>query len=199
MERPILYVNACVRKESRTQSLAEKLLSRLGGPYEELRLAEIAFPAVDRRGVSRSARQAPGRGRFSEPALCPCAAVFRGGDCCDRGAVLGSLFSGRAEAVVPQHLEDQLFLVLPIDLAAVGAEYMRLLFGFLVGKAGQGAIQRVLLPLKEDGHAADTLITVTWSTPGSARIQASSRSASRRLMERCMARRRTRPRLSCRI
>lgn len=47
MERPILYVNACVRKESRTQSLAEKLLSRLGGPYEELRLAEIAFPAVD--------------------------------------------------------------------------------------------------------------------------------------------------------
>ena len=38
MERPILYVNACVRKESRTQSLAEKL---------ELRLAEIAFPAVD--------------------------------------------------------------------------------------------------------------------------------------------------------
>lgn len=47
MERPILYVNACVRKGSRTQSLAEKLLSRLGGPYEELRLAEIAFPAVD--------------------------------------------------------------------------------------------------------------------------------------------------------
>ncbi len=38
--------------------------------------------------------------------------------------------------IVPQHLEDQLFFVLPIDLAAVGAEYMRLFFGFLVGKAG---------------------------------------------------------------
>ena len=29
MDRPILYVNACVRKESRTKRLAEKLLSKL--------------------------------------------------------------------------------------------------------------------------------------------------------------------------
>jgi len=46
MDRPILYVNACVRKESRTRSLAEKLLAKLGRPVEELRLEEIAFPAV---------------------------------------------------------------------------------------------------------------------------------------------------------
>ena len=44
MHQSILYINACVRKESRTQWLAQKLLSRLNGPYEELRLEELAFP-----------------------------------------------------------------------------------------------------------------------------------------------------------
>ncbi len=47
MERPVLYVNACVRKESRTRRLAEKLLVRLGLPYEEIRLEEITFPIVN--------------------------------------------------------------------------------------------------------------------------------------------------------
>ena len=46
MDRPILYVNVCVRKESRTRSLAEKLLAKLGGPVEEIRIEDIAFPAV---------------------------------------------------------------------------------------------------------------------------------------------------------
>ena len=43
MESSILYVNACVRKESRTKTLAEKLLSKLDKPFEEVRLEEIAF------------------------------------------------------------------------------------------------------------------------------------------------------------
>ena len=47
MERPILYVNACVRKESRTRILAEKLLSKLSKPFAEIRLEEIAFPTGD--------------------------------------------------------------------------------------------------------------------------------------------------------
>jgi len=47
MDRPILYVNACVRKESRTKSLAEKLLARLGSPFEEVRLEEIDFPVFN--------------------------------------------------------------------------------------------------------------------------------------------------------
>ena len=44
MDRPILYINACVRKESRTRSLAEKLLAKLNRPFEEVRLEEIEFP-----------------------------------------------------------------------------------------------------------------------------------------------------------
>ncbi|MBO5555646.1 MAG: NAD(P)H-dependent oxidoreductase [Oscillospiraceae bacterium] len=44
MERAILYVNACVRKESRTRKLAEELLAKLDQPFEEVRLEEITFP-----------------------------------------------------------------------------------------------------------------------------------------------------------
>ena len=47
MEKPILYVNACVRQESRTRRLAEELLMRLSEPYEEIRLEDIVFPVVD--------------------------------------------------------------------------------------------------------------------------------------------------------
>ena len=47
MERPILFINACVRKESRTMRLAEKLLSRLNQPYEEVILHEFPFPITD--------------------------------------------------------------------------------------------------------------------------------------------------------
>ena len=43
MDRPILYVNACVRKESRTRRLAEKLLSKLDKPFEEIRLEKMVF------------------------------------------------------------------------------------------------------------------------------------------------------------
>ena len=44
----ILYVNACVRKESRTKRLADRLLEKLNGAVEEVRLDSISFPTVDR-------------------------------------------------------------------------------------------------------------------------------------------------------
>ena len=56
MEKPILYVNACVRKESRTRRLAEQLLVKLGKPYEEIRLEEIAFSTVDEAYLDRRDR-----------------------------------------------------------------------------------------------------------------------------------------------
>ena len=49
MESPILYVNACVRNESRTKRLAERLLVMLDKPYEEIRLQEISFPPSTKR------------------------------------------------------------------------------------------------------------------------------------------------------
>ena len=47
MDRPVLFINTCVRKESRTRRLAEKLLLKLDRPYEEIRLDRLTFPSVD--------------------------------------------------------------------------------------------------------------------------------------------------------
>ena len=43
----ILFINACVREQSRTRRLAGRLLSRLGRDIVELRLSETAFPVTD--------------------------------------------------------------------------------------------------------------------------------------------------------
>ena len=56
MEGPILYVNACVRKASRTARLAEKLLSILGVPAAELRLEELSFPTCNEAYLNRRDR-----------------------------------------------------------------------------------------------------------------------------------------------
>jgi len=62
----ILYVNVCVRRESRTNRLAAALLRQLGGAYEEVRLAEeppapLSAAALDRRTALIEA------GDFSDP------------------------------------------------------------------------------------------------------------------------------------
>ena len=43
----ILFINACVREESRTKRLADCLLSKMEGKVEELCLESISFPPVD--------------------------------------------------------------------------------------------------------------------------------------------------------
>lgn len=43
----VLFVNACVRKDSRTKRVADRLLNTLNQPVTELRLADCLFPAVD--------------------------------------------------------------------------------------------------------------------------------------------------------
>ena len=47
MDRPILFINACVRGESRTRRLAEKLLEKLNRLVEEVRLEDISFPVAN--------------------------------------------------------------------------------------------------------------------------------------------------------
>ena len=47
MKKPVLFINACVRKESRTRRLAEQLLFKLNDPVEEICLNEISFPDVN--------------------------------------------------------------------------------------------------------------------------------------------------------
>lgn len=43
----LLFINACVRKDSRTKKLADCLLSKQNEPYEEVYLNDISFPLVD--------------------------------------------------------------------------------------------------------------------------------------------------------
>ncbi len=52
----ILFIDACVRAESRTRRLAEKYLSKLDGEVETVRLDEIVFPVANEDFLSRRDR-----------------------------------------------------------------------------------------------------------------------------------------------
>ena len=43
----LLFINACVRGESRTRRLSDKLLEKLNKSYDEICLKDIQFPVVD--------------------------------------------------------------------------------------------------------------------------------------------------------
>lgn len=49
----VLFINACVRKESRTKRLADYVLAKRNEPYEEVYLNEIDFPVVDEDFLKR--------------------------------------------------------------------------------------------------------------------------------------------------
>jgi len=56
MENKILFINACVRKNSRTKRLADYLLSCLDGETEEIRLEDVCFGISDERFISERDR-----------------------------------------------------------------------------------------------------------------------------------------------
>lgn len=66
MESPILYINACVRKDSRTRKLAEKLLIKLDKPYDLIRLEEVIFPVVNEEYLNKR-DQLISKGDFQNP------------------------------------------------------------------------------------------------------------------------------------
>ena len=54
----ILFINACVRAESRTKRLADKLLQMMNETYDEVCLMDIPFPVVDENFLNERARLA---------------------------------------------------------------------------------------------------------------------------------------------
>lgn len=52
----ILFINACVRRASRTKRLADRLLSSQGEPVTEIRLGETEFPPTDEAYLLRRDR-----------------------------------------------------------------------------------------------------------------------------------------------
>ena len=62
----ILFVNACVRKQSRTLVLAKKLLNSFDGEIKEVRLEEIEFPVVNEEFINH--REAlKNTGKYDDP------------------------------------------------------------------------------------------------------------------------------------
>lgn len=62
----ILFVNACVRSDSRTEQLARALLERLDGEQEEVKLSEADLqPLSEERLLRRT--ELIGKGQFSDP------------------------------------------------------------------------------------------------------------------------------------
>ena len=82
MKDMTLYINCCVRKESRTNRLAKAVLQKLGEDYTELKLYEENLRPLDLEKLNRRTELIE-RGDFRYDS--------------DRRAVLGSVFSGAAE------------------------------------------------------------------------------------------------------
>ena len=78
MRKKILYVNACVRKDSRTKWLADHLIAQLDGEVEEVRLEELRFPVTDEPFILRRDRLLAA-GDYSDP-MFDLARSFAGAD-----------------------------------------------------------------------------------------------------------------------
>lgn len=66
MRKKVLFVNACVRKCSRTKWLADRLISQVNGDVEEVRLEEIDFGVSDEEFIIQRDRLLS-TGNFSNP------------------------------------------------------------------------------------------------------------------------------------
>ena len=64
----ILFINACVRSDSRTERLAEFLLSKRSEPVTEVLLKDISFPKTDEAFLAERDRLVAA-GDFSNPVL----------------------------------------------------------------------------------------------------------------------------------
>lgn len=62
----ILFIDACVRKDSRTRRLAKRVLSHLSGPVETVRLDELTFLKTD-EAFLRKRDACIAAGDFSDP------------------------------------------------------------------------------------------------------------------------------------
>ncbi len=74
----ILFIDACVRRDSRTRRLAKRVLKRLSGPVETVRLEEIGFPKTD-EAFLRKRDACIAAGDFSDP-MFDLAKQFRSAD-----------------------------------------------------------------------------------------------------------------------
>lgn len=65
-EKMLLFINACVRKQSRTLRLAKQLIDKLDGEIKEVKLETIVFPVVDEEFINRR-ESLKNAGRYDDP------------------------------------------------------------------------------------------------------------------------------------
>ena len=87
----LLFINACVRENSRTERLAKCLLEKLDQRFTEVRLEAISFPVTNEAYRSR---------RFFGSFFFTGSPVCISGSDRDRGTLLGPVFPGCLEAVL---------------------------------------------------------------------------------------------------
>ena len=111
----LLFINACVRENSRTERLAKCLLEKLDQRFTEVRLEAISFPVTNEAYLTRR-DQLIEAGDFSDPSFSLAhqfasarffgSFFFTGSPVCisgsdrDRGTLLGPVFPGCLEAVL---------------------------------------------------------------------------------------------------
>ena len=59
MRKLILYINACVREDSRTKKLSEALLEKLGGDIKRVNIGGMKFEITDemRKSIEKLAQK----------------------------------------------------------------------------------------------------------------------------------------------
>jgi len=62
----ILYVNSCIRKPSRTDDLAREVLAKLGGEYEEVKLAQMHLKSISNERLEKRTELVK-EGKFDDP------------------------------------------------------------------------------------------------------------------------------------
>ena len=113
-----LFINACVRPDSRTERLARRLLARLGGPVEELRPGELDFPRADAAFLEkRDALMA--QGRTEDPLFAP-ARQFAAAE---RVVVAAPLWDLSFPAALKQYFEQINVTVLTFAYSPEGVPY----------------------------------------------------------------------------
>ena len=97
----VLFVNACVRRDSRTKRLADHLLAALGAPAAELCLAECAFPAVDEDFLRKRDRLIR-EGDYGDPMF----ALARQFSCADEIVIAAPFWDLSFPAALKQYFEQ---------------------------------------------------------------------------------------------
>ncbi len=97
----VLFVNACVRDESRTQRLAAQLISTLGDIVEEVVLSDVDFPVVDQAFLDRRDRLIAD-GQFDDPLF----ALARQFACADVIVIAAPYWDLSFPAALKQYLEQ---------------------------------------------------------------------------------------------